>query len=511
MEGGFKVDERILLHMKSISKSFPGVKALKGVDLEVKKGEVHALMGENGAGKSTLIKVLTGVHIEDEGEIYFEDKQIFTNTTLQAQKCGISTIYQELDLIPELSICENIFLGREIMKKGIIDWKATQKRAKEILDDMGIDVEVTSILSSQSTAIQQMVSIARAISINARLVVMDEPTSSLDDKEVRVLFEVIKKLKAQNISVIFISHRLDEIFEICDAITILKDGERVGYSLIKDITKLELVSKMIGKDASQIISRKKSYNKDKMSNENIIVTKNIVRDPKVKGIDIEVKKGEVLGLAGLLGSGRTELARLIFGADLPQGGELYINGKKEKFNLPKDAIKKGMGFCPEDRKIEGIIPNMSVKENITLAILPRLTKMGIVSRKEQEKIVNKFIQALKIKTPHMNQAVKNLSGGNQQKVILARWMCMNPELLILDEPTRGIDVGAKKEILDLIEQLASDNISVLMISSEIEELMHACDRIAVIRDGKKVGELYAEEIGEEAIMNSIAEGHQSFA
>jgi ABC-type sugar transport system ATPase subunit len=492
--------------MKNISKNFPGVKALKGVDLEVKKGEVHALMGENGAGKSTLIKVLTGVHVEDSGEIYFEGKQIFTNTTLQAQKCGISTIYQELDLIPELSICENVFLGREIMKNGMIDWRATEEKAKAILLDMGIKVDVKGVLSQQSTAIQQMVSIARAISINARLVVMDEPTSSLDEKEVKVLFNVIKKLKAQDISVIFISHRLDEIFEICDAITILKDGERVGYSAIKDITKLQLVSMMIGRDASKIVSRKKSYSKDKMSNENIIETRNIVREPKVRGIDIEVKKGEVLGLAGLLGAGRTELARLIFGADAPQSGDIYINGKKVKLNLPKDAIKAGLGFCPEDRKVEGIIPHMSVKENITLAMLPRLTKMGVVSKKEQEKIVNKYIEALKIKTPHMNQAVRNLSGGNQQKVILARWLCMNPELLILDEPTRGIDVGAKTEILDLIEKLAEDNISVLMVSSEIEELMHACDRIAVIRDGKKAGELYAEEIGEEAIMNSIAEG-----
>ncbi len=505
------MDEHILLDMKGISKNFPGVKALNSVDLEVKKGEVHALMGENGAGKSTLIKVLTGVYIEDEGEIYFEGQQIFTNTTLQAQKCGISTIYQELDLIPELSICENVFLGREIMKNGTIDWKTTEEKAKALLLDMGIKVDVRGILSRQSTAMQQMVSIARAISINARLVVMDEPTSSLDDKEVKVLFNVIKKLKAQDISVIFISHRLDEIFEICDAITILKDGERVGYSAIKDITKLELVSKMIGKDASKIISRKKSYNKDKKSNENIIETKNIVREPKVRGIDIEVKKGEVVGLAGLLGSGRTELVRLIFGADAPQSGEVYINGEKVRLNLPKDAIRKGLGFTPEDRKIEGIIPHMSVKENITLAMLPRLTKMGVVSRKEQEKIVNKYIEALKIKTPHMNQAVRNLSGGNQQKVILARWLCMNPELLILDEPTRGIDVGAKTEILDLIEKLADDNISVLMVSSEIEELMHACDRIAVIRDGKKVGELYAEEIGEEAIMNSIAEGSNSFA
>ena len=498
----------ILLQMKGICKSFVGVRALAGVNLQVKTGEVHALMGENGAGKSVLIKILTGIYSRDAGEIIFNGKPINLTSSLEAQKIGINTIYQELNLVPCLSIYENIFLGREMKKNGLIDWKATEQKADEILKGMGIEVDVKQHLSTQSTAIQQMVAIARAISINAKLVIMDESTSSLDDKEISVLFKVIRNLKEQNISVIFISHRLDEIFEICDTMTILKDGELVGEYEVKDMTKISMISKMIGRDASSIVNYKKDYTCTKIGDKIVCRVNNIHRGVKLRGIDLEIREGEVVGLAGLLGAGRTELAKVIFGSDTPDSGIIEVDGTKVKFKLPKDAIGMNLAFCSEDRKIEGIIPNMSVKENMTLALLPKLTKIGVVSTRKQNEIVDKFIKRLGIKTPHAEQKIRHLSGGNQQKVLLARWLCTKPRLVILDEPTRGIDVGAKSEIERLIQEMAAEGISVLMISSEMDELVRGCDRVAVIRDGKKIKELVEDEISEENIMKAIAEGYQ---
>jgi galactofuranose transport system ATP-binding protein len=500
----------ILLEMKGIKKSFLGVHALKNVNFNVKKGEVHALMGENGAGKSTLIKILTGIYTKDSGEILFDGKQISPTSSIQAQQAGISTIYQELNLVPYLSVCENIFLGRELKKNGFIDWKGIKAESEKILNGMGVKVDVTQPLNHQSTAIQQMVAIARAISINAKLVIMDEATSSLDEKEVTVLFNVIKKLKSQNISVIFISHRMDEIFEICDSMTILKDGEFVGEYLVKDMTKIDLISKMIGRDASSIVNYKKDYSKSNICDDVVCCAKNIRKGVKLNGIDIEVKKGEVVGLAGLLGSGRTELAKIIFGSDYSDEGHIEVNGKKVRFRLPKDAIANNFAFCSEDRKVEGIIPNMSVRENMTLAMLRNISKFGVVSTKRQEEIVDQYIKRLGIKTPHADQKIKNLSGGNQQKVLLARWLCMNPDLIILDEPTRGIDVGAKAEIESLIQEMASQGISVLMISSELDELVRGCDRVVVMRDGRKVEELSQDEISQQNIMKAIAQGHKAF-
>ncbi|MCX8130617.1 MAG: sugar ABC transporter ATP-binding protein [Clostridia bacterium] len=503
--------QEVLLEMRGICKSFPGVRALKGVGFRVRTGEVHALMGENGAGKSTLIKILTGIYTKDSGEIYFDGKAINPSTSLQAQQCGISTIYQELNLVPYLSVCENIFLGREPKKFGVIDWKAAEKQAEKILEDMGVKIDVKQPLNKYSTAIQQMVSIARAISINSKLVVMDEPTSSLDEKEVKVLFNVIRRLKQHNISVVFISHRLDEIFEICDNITILKDGDFVGEYSIKELTKIDLISKMIGRDASAIVKYKKDYSASRITDKVVCKAKNIYKGVRLSGIDLEIKEGEVVGLAGLLGSGRTELAKIIFGSDMHDQGEIEVCGKKVKFRLPKDAISMNFAFCSEDRKIEGIIPHMSVRENMTLATLPRLSRFGVVSRRKQDEIVEKYIKRLGIKTPHADQKIRNLSGGNQQKVLLARWLCMHPKLVILDEPTRGIDVGAKSEIERLIQEMSAEGISVLMISSELEELVRGCDRIAVIRDGRKVKELVAEEISEESIMEAIAKGRDTLA
>lgn len=496
----------ILLHMKHINKTYPGVKALSNVDLKVTKGMVHALMGENGAGKSTLIKVLTGVTPMDSGEIILDGKAVVIHSPADANHKGISSVYQELDLIPELSICENIYLGREIRKYGFIDWKATKKQATEILKSMGLEMNVNDILSTKSTAIQQMVSIARAISINAKLVVLDEPTSSLDSSEVQILFDVIRKLKERHISVIFITHRLDEVFEMSDEMTILKDGELVATAKTNEITRLEMVSKMIGMDASTIVSYEKEYNDDKISGESFLEGTDLWSKPKVLGQNVNIKKGEILGFAGLLGSGRTELTRLIYGVDKLSKGEIKINNSKVKLKSTRDAIRNKIGYCSEDRKAEGIIPYMSVKENITLSIMDRISRFGVVSKKEQNEIVDKYIKALKIKVSSPNQPIRSLSGGNQQKVLLARWLCANPDLLILDEPTRGIDVGAKKEILDLVEDLSNDGISVLMVSSELEELVQSCDRIQVVKDGRTVGELKNKEINVEAMMDKIAHG-----
>jgi len=500
------VKNNLILSMKGINKIFPGVQALCNVDFFVNKGEVHALMGENGAGKSTLIKVLTGVYPFESGAIIFDGKEISPKSTLEAQKTGISTIYQELNLVLQQMVYENIFLGRELThKSGKLNRKEMIAQSEKILTDMGINVDVTHRLADCSTAIQQMVAIARAISINAKLVIMDEPTSSLDSGEVDVLFGVIRKLKKGGVSVIFISHRLDEIFEIADKITILKDGLLVGEYDTKDLDKLKLVSLMIGNEKSAALST--VNNKSICQNDELISVAKVTRGTVLAGIDLTIKKGEIVGLAGLLGSGRTELAKTIFGADLPDEGVMFFNGNKAHFVPPRLAIKKGMGFCTEDRKVEGIIPHMSVAENMTIAYLPHLSTMNVINKKKQMEIVKEFIKTLNIKTPSENQIIRNLSGGNQQKVLLARWLCMNPKMIILDEPTRGIDVGAKAEIEKLIQLLSEKGISVLMISSEIDELVRNCNRVAVLRDGRKMGELEAGQITCENIMDLMARDH----
>lgn len=459
----------VLLDIKGLEKTFPGVRALKGVNLTVNKGEIHALMGENGAGKSTLIKVLTGIYQKNGGTICFDGEEINARTPIEANEKGISTIYQELNLVLFQTVYENLFLGREPRTKfGSIDRKAMISEAKRILEELGIEIDVTRPLKNYSTAIQQMVAIARAVSINAKLVIMDEPTSSLDTHEVQVLFRIIRQLKSKGISVIFISHKLDEIFEICDRLTVFKDGEYVGDYDIGELNQLKLISLMVGKDTVELERNKQGY---EFANAKVIAEmKDIRQGMRLNGINIEIKQGEVVGLAGLLGSGRTELAQVLFGSGMPDNGEIFWWGEKAGIHSPADAIKKGMGFCTEDRKTEGIIPHLSVRENITIALLPKLNSFGFVKTKEQDEIVRSYIDRLKIKTPTPEQAICNLSGGNQQKVLLARWMCMNPKLMILDEPTRGIDVGAKAEIEQLIQEFSKSGISVLMISSEIAEL-----------------------------------------
>lgn len=496
-----------LLEMRNIVKSFSGVEALKGVNFRVRRGEVRALMGENGAGKSCLIKILTGIYSLDNGEILFNGNPIRPQTSMEAQNLGISTIYQEVNLIPYLSIAENIFLGHEIRGRfGNIDWVETNRRAAEILKDFSIDIDVKAPLDTYSTAIQQMTAIAKAVSIQAQLIIMDEPTSSLNQKEVGVVFDAIRRLKEQGVSVVYVSHKLDELFDICDSITILRDGIQVADMDMANITRMQLVQTMIAKDAGrQFASSKKAFRPDLESGESVCELKNVHTGPKLRGADLKVRKGEVLGLSGLLGSGRTEAARAIFAADSIREGEVKWKGKTVHWKKPGDAINNALAFCPEERKTDGIIPNMSVRENISLVLLPRLSKMGIVNQKKQREIVEEFVRKLGIKTPNINQPIKLLSGGNQQKVILARWLCTQPEFLILDEPTRGIDVGAKSEIEKLIQDFSANGISVLLISSETDELIRNCDRVVVMRNGQAAGELGFQEISEDNIMRLMAQ------
>ncbi|MEA5050197.1 MAG: sugar ABC transporter ATP-binding protein [Oscillospiraceae bacterium] len=498
-----------LLSMKNISKSFPGVLALKDVSFEVCRGEIMGLMGENGAGKSTLIKILTGYYRRDpgKGEMVFDGKQINLSSTLEALHLGISPIFQELNLSPFASVAENIYLGHAPKRNGLIDWKKINADARAALMSLGIDIDVTKRLDSQSTAIQQMTSIARALAFDAKLLIMDEATSSLDNEEVDVLFGVVRQLKQRGISTIFITHKLDEVYKICDRVTILKDGEYVACEPIGELPKLKLISMMIGRDASKLINKKKAYTYDRRQSEIFYSAKNIRKSNyRLNGIDIDIGRGEVVGLAGLLGAGRTELARVIFGDDQDYVGETFLQGMAIKFRSPTDAISHGLAFCSEDRKTEGIFPFMSIEDNLTISQLHKLSRFGVLDFKKQQKITDEYIRRIRIKTPSSKTKIRSLSGGNQQKVVLSRWLAMEPDMIILDEPTRGIDVGAKGEIEDLISEIASQGISVVYISSEIEELVRGCDRIVVLTDGKKTRELVADEISSENIMAAIAQG-----
>ena len=496
--------ENNLLEMKQIDKKFTGVHALDHVDFSVRKGEIHALMGENGAGKSTLIKVLTGLYGKDSGQIIFDGEERSFHTPQDSQRAGISTIYQEINLIPHLSVAENIFIGREPKNRFGIDWNAVNRQARELLQGNGIDIDVTQDLASYSTAIQQMVAITRATSQNAKLLIMDEPTSSLADDEIQVMFVKMRELVAKGMSIIFISHKLDEVFTICDRATILKDGKLVGSYDMDKITRLEMVSKMIGRDASNVLKRSVGEYVEKEGTVPLVHTKDIDNRVKLHGISIDIRPGEIVGIAGLLGAGKTEFAKVLFGSDNTYTGTYEVEGKPVRLKTPKGAIDIGFAYCSEDRKVEGIFPHMSVSENMTITALPGISRFGVVDRKKQKEIVDRYISSINIKTPSPDQLISNLSGGNQQKVLLGRWLSMGPRLIILDEPTRGIDVGAKAEIETLIKQFSENGISVLYISSELEELIRNCYRIVVIRDGKNAGELRGDEISEANIMKHIA-------
>ena len=473
--------------MKQIEIQFPGVKALDKVDFELRAGEIHALLGENGAGKSTLIKCLTGVHHKDAGQIILDGQEITPISPQHAIEMGISTVFQEINLCPNLTVAENIFVGRQPMKRGQINWKEINRRAAELMERFHLDIDVTRPLSNYSTAVQQMVSIARAVDIQAKILILDEPTSSLDENEVELLFSVMRELKASGMGIIFITHFLDQIYAVSDRMTILRNGHLVGSYNIEEITKLELVTKMVGKDMDVIFNLKPA--EVKPDAKDMLRATNIGIPGKVEEICLDVKQGELMGFAGLLGSGRTETAEMIFGATRTAKGEIQINGKTVQLKRPFDAIENRVAFCPEDRKRDGIIGDLTIRENIMLAVQARKGFLHPMSRQEQNELADKYIKALGIATPDAEKKIGELSGGNQQKVILARWMATDPDLLILDEPTRGIDVGAKAEIQRLMLEMCNDGVSIIFISSEMEEVIRCSNRITIMRDGKKAGEL----------------------
>ncbi len=502
------VNKGSVLEMRNISKNFPGVKALQNVDFTLCEGEIHALMGENGAGKSTLIKVLTGVYEKDGGQIYLKgnDKAVSIRSPQDAQRLGVSTVYQEITLCPNLSVAENMYIGRG---KGFFQsFKKMNAEADKILKSLDIPAKSTQQLSSCSIAIQQMVAIARAVDMDCKVLILDEPTSSLDEQEVEKLFGLMRDLKARGVGIIFVTHFLDQVYEVCDKITVLRDGQLVGEYEIKDLPRVKLVSKMLGKeldDMSDIKSESAPYSGGDAS-EVVFEAEGLQSNAGIKPFDFKIRKGEVNGFTGLLGSGRSECVRAIFGADRIIGGTVKMKGEKVKITKPIDAMKHGIAYLPEDRKIDGIVGDLSVRENIVLALQVMKGFFKPFSKAEAYRFADEYIKLLEIKTASADTPVKSLSGGNQQKVILARWLLMHPEYLILDEPTRGIDIGTKVEIQKLVLKLASEGISVTFISSETDEMLRTCSRLVVMRDRKAVGELSGDDLTQSKIMSTIAGG-----
>jgi simple sugar transport system ATP-binding protein len=501
-----------VVEMTDISISFPGVKALDSVDFRMFPGEVHSLMGENGAGKSTLIKALTGVYSIDSGVVRLGGLQVTFSGPAQAQVAGISTVYQEVNLLGNLTVAENVMLGREPRRRGGIDWKAMRQRAAEILEGLHLDIDPASLLNSHSLAIQQLVAIARAIDIQAKILILDEPTSSLDVEEVAELFRVIRSLKESGVAILFVSHFLDQVYEISDRLTVLRNGQLVGEYMTDELLRIDLVQAMIGKELSALDdlgSRVHSAEGETATGsvpETFVAAKAITRKGAISPVDITIGAGEVVGLAGLLGSGRTEVARLIGGVDRPDGGQLKVDGRPLRLRTPRQAIKHRIAYSSENRRAEGIVDELTVRDNIVLALQADRGWFRPIPRKRQDELAASYIEALNIKTPSADALVRNLSGGNQQKVLLARWLAIAPRLLILDEPTRGIDVGAKAEIQKLVYSLAENGMSVLFISAELEEVLRLSNRIVVLRDRKKVADLVNDGIGVDQLLALIAEG-----
>ncbi|WP_411679614.1 sugar ABC transporter ATP-binding protein [Clostridium thailandense] len=491
-------DKKPLLEMVGISKSFPGVKALQDVNLKVHGGEVIALLGENGAGKSTLMKILSGVYKKDEGKIFIEENEVDIQGIKHAERLGITIIHQELSVLPNLTVAENIFLGNEKFDKGTrkIDKKWMRERSLSFLKQIGSNIDPDTLVKNINVGEMQMIEIAKALTKNSSIIIMDEPTTALTDVETRNLFSVIRKLREKGIAIVYISHRMDEIFEICDSITVLRDGKYVGHVETKEVTKDELITMMVGRKLEDQFPYK-DVEKTKV----LLKVDNISLKNRVKDVSFQVKAGEILGVAGLMGAGRTELAKTIFGDYKKSSGEIYVEGEKVNINSPKDAIEYGISYLSEDRKKEGLILGMSVRENMTISNLKSYEKgFKRLNRKIEKEEVDKYIKKLSIKTPHQEQMMKNLSGGNQQKVIIAKWLMLLPKVLIIDEPTKGIDVGAKKEIYEVLNELKSAGKAVIMISSDMPELIGVSDRVIVMHEGKLTGELNRDELTQENIM-----------
>jgi ABC-type sugar transport system ATPase subunit len=501
-----------LLRVERISKSFPGVLALQEVSLEVHAGEVLGLVGENGAGKSTLMKILSGVYEPDAGEIVFAGKPVTLHSPRQAQELGISIIYQEFNLMPNLSVEENVFVGREPNSSGVVRWRALRQQTEDLLGQLGVHLDPGAAVRDLSVAEQQMVEIAKALSLNARLVIMDEPTSALTDTEVAALFAIIAGLKARGLAVIYISHRLDEIFNICDRVTVLRDGQNVGHLSIQEATPDRIVRLMVGRPLGDLFRPEEAERRLEALAERepppVLEVRGLGRTGTVQDaaaivledVSFDVRPGEIVGLAGLVGSGRTEIARAIFGADDFDRGEILIDGKPIRNHSPRDAIRLGVGLVPEDRKLQALVLNLAIRENIALSILDRLSRYGILRLAAERTLARRMVETLRVRTPSIDQKVLNLSGGNQQKVVIAKWLALHPKILIMDEPTRGIDVGAKAEVHGLMHQLAADGVAILMISSELPEIIGMSDRILVMRQGCIAGELPRSQATQEAIM-----------
>jgi monosaccharide-transporting ATPase len=498
---------RAILRMTGISKRFPGVTALDGVDFRLFPGEVHALMGENGAGKSTLIKVLTGVEGVDAGAIELSGSPVSFGGPDQAQRAGVSTVYQEVNLCPNLSVAENIFIGREPRRFGRIQWSRMRKRAEELLARLDLRVDVSAELGTQSIAVQQMVAIARALDVQARVLVLDEPTSSLDAKEVEQLMTVLRALRADGMAILFVSHFIEQVFAIADRMTVLRNGKLVGEYLTAEMTPVELVRKMIGKELAALdeleVSERSRPDADGTA---LVSADGLGRNGAIEPFALTIKRGEVVGLAGLLGSGRTELARLLFGADHADAGTVDIDGQRVHLRSPRVAMKHRIAFCSENRKTEGLIAELTIRENIALAVQASRGWLRPIPRRRQLELAARYIEALDIRPADPEAVVGTLSGGNQQKVLLARWLATEPRLLILDEPTRGIDIGAKAEIQRLVASLSEDGMAVLFVSAELEEVLRLSHHVAVLRDRRVVAQLANEGLTPEEIMSTIADG-----
>ena len=488
------MDNNYILTLKNITKEFPGVKALDDVTINIERGTIHGLVGENGAGKSTLIKVLAGIYQPNEGEIILDGKPCRFNSPIEARRAGISVVHQEIKLAEPLSVAENMFLGNVQLKNGLVDWKGMRRRAREIVEDLGMDIDINAQVSSLTVAKKQIVEIMHAINNNSRILIMDEPSAVLTDRELEVMFRIVKQLRDKGITIIYISHRLDEIFGLCSNVSVLRDGRHIDTIPVASVDRQGLINMMVGREMGQ------EYPKEVGNvGGTILEVKNLSRGI-LQDISFEVKSGEVFGISGLVGAGRTELARAILGIDKPESGEVYVRGKKVHYRTFADAIRDGLGLIPEDRKLQGLVQIMSVKRNTTLVNMKRVLRGGVISSSLEEKLSKEYADKLHVVTPSMETEVQYLSGGNQQKVVIAKWLFQNSEILFLDEPTRGIDVGAKAEIYRLINQMAKEGKTIIMISSEMPELLGMCDRIMVMHEGHKMGELNAAEATQEKIM-----------
>lgn len=485
-----------LLEMRGIGKSFPGVKALAGVNLRVRSGQVHALLGENGAGKSTLIKILSGAYTRDEGEIFVDGAKVDIRNPGDAERLGISTIYQEFNLAPNMTVAENIFLGHLPTKLGKVDWAQARQRARELLDSLNVSLPVDAITGRLSVAQQQMVEIAKALNRNTRILVMDEPSAVLSEQDIEQLFAVVRRLQAAGIGIIYISHRLKEIFEVADEVTVLKDGSYIDTRKVSEVNLDDLVRMMIGRDLADVYPKRSGT-----PGEVVLEVSQLAQAHLVKDVSFTVRAGEIIGFAGITGSGRTEVARVLFGADRATVGEMHLFGKPYRPRSPRDAIDRGVALVTEDRKRQGLLLKLQVFFNVTVAGLNRLTKLGLLQLGQEKVLVAKWIENLRIKTPSPEFMVVNMSGGNQQKVVLARWLSLGIKVFILDEPTRGIDVGSKSEIYQIMADLADQGVAIIMISSELPEVLGMSDRVLVMRDGRIAADLGRSEATEERVMH----------